>query len=88
MDNINQIREALETNVDGFLLDNMNLQTIKESVSLIRASENGNDIFIEASGGITLKNIYPFLETGIDAISIGALTHQAVSKDICLNFIT
>ena len=86
VDNINQIREALEANVDGFLLDNMNPQTIKESVSLIRASEN--DIFIEASGGITLKNIHPFLETGIDAISIGALTHQAVSKDICLNFIT
>ena len=88
VDNINQIREALEANVAGFLLDNMNPQTIKESVSLIRASENGNDIFIEASGGITLKNIHPFLETGIDAISIGALTHQAVSKDICLNFIT
>ena len=88
VDNINQIREALETNVDGFLLDNMNLQTIKESVSLIRASENGNDIFIEASGGITLKNLHPFLKTGIDAISTGALTHQAVSKDICLNFIT
>ena len=88
VDNINQIRKALEANVDGFLLDNMNPQTIKESVSLIRASENGNDIFIEASGGITLKNIHPFLETGIDAISIGALTHQAVSKDIRLNFIT
>ena len=88
VDNINQIREALEANVDGFLLDNMNPQTIKESVSLIRASENGNDIFIEASGGITLKNLHPFLETGIDAISIGALTHQAVSKDIRLNFIT
>ena len=88
VDNINQIRKALEANVDGFLLDNMNPQTIKESVSLIRASENGNDIFIEASGGITLKNLHPFLETGIDAISIGALTHQAVSKDIRLNFIT
>ena len=88
VDNINQIREALEANVDGFLLDNMNPQTIKETVSLIRTSENGNDIFIEASGGITLNNIHPFLETGVDAISIGALTHQAVSKDIRLNFIT
>ena len=87
VDNTNQIREALETNVDGFLLDNMNPQTIKESVSLIRASENGNNIFVEASGGITLENIRPYLETGIDAISIGALTHQAVSKDIRLNFI-
>ena len=88
VDNINQIREALEANVDGFLLDNMNPQTIKESVSLIRASENGNDIFIEASGGITLKNIHPFLETGVNAVSIGALTHQAVNKNIRLNFIT
>ena len=88
VDNINQIRKALEANVDGFLLDNMNPQTIKESVSLIRASENGNEIFVEASGGITLENIRPYLETGIDAISIGALTHQAVSKDIRLNFIT
>ena len=88
VDNTNQIREALEANVDGFLLDNMNPQTIKDSVSLIRASENGNDIFVEASGGITLENIRPYLETGIDAISIGALTHQAVSKDIRLNFIT
>ena len=88
VDNINQIRKALEANVDGFLLDNMNPQTIKDSVSLIRASENGNDIFVEASGGITLENIRPYLETGIDAISIGALTHQAVSKDIRLNFIT
>ena len=88
VDNTDQIREALEANVDGFLLDNMNPQTIKETVSLIRASENGNDIFIEASGGITLNNIHPFLETGVDAVSIGALTHQAVSKDIRLNFIT
>ena len=87
VDNINQIREALEANVDGFLLDNMNPQTINESLSLIRASENGNDIFIEASGGITLNNIRPFLETGLNAVSIGALTHQAVSKDIRLNFI-
>ena len=59
VDNINQIRKALEANVDGFLLDNMNPQTIKESVSLIQASENGNDIFIEASGGITLKKHPP-----------------------------
>lgn len=87
VDNKNQISEALEVNVDGFLLDNMNPQTIKEAVSLIRASENGKDIFIEASGGITLNNIQPYLETGINAVSIGALTHQAVSKDIRLNFI-
>ncbi len=46
-----------------------------------------DDIFIEASGGINLENIYPYLDTGINAISIGALTHKAISKDIRLEFI-
>jgi nicotinate-nucleotide pyrophosphorylase (carboxylating) len=45
-------------------------------------------VFIEASGGITLENIHPYLDTGINAISIGALTHQAVSKNIRLDFIS
>ncbi|MBC8256655.1 MAG: carboxylating nicotinate-nucleotide diphosphorylase [Candidatus Marinimicrobia bacterium] len=87
VDNFDQIHEALKTRVDGFLLDNMNPETIKSAVAIIRNSKNGHDIFIEASGGINLKNICPYLDTGINAISIGALTHQAVSKNIRLDFI-
>ena len=87
VDNFDQIHEALKTGVDGFLLDNMKPETIRPAVSIIRASQNGDDVFIEASGGITLENIHPYLDTGINAISIGALTHQAISKDICLEFI-
>ena len=87
VDNFDQIHEALKTGVDGFLLDNMKPETIRSAVSIIRASQNGEDVFIEASGGITLENIHPYLDTGINAISIGALTHQAVSKNIRLDFI-
>ena len=88
VDSFDQINEALKTGVDGFLLDNMKPEKIRAAVSLIRASQNGEDIFIEASGGITLENINPYLDTEINAISIGALTHQAVSKNIRLDFIS
>jgi len=88
VDNFDQIHEALKTRVDGFLLDNMKPKAIRSAVSIIRASQNGEDMFIEASGGITLENIYPYLDTGINAISIGALTHQAISKNIRLDFIS
>ena len=88
VDNFDQIHEALKTRVDGFLLDNMKPETIRSAVSIIRASQNGEDVFIEASGGITLENIHPYLDTGINAISIGALTHQVISKNIRLDFIS
>ncbi len=88
VDNFDQIHEALKIGGDGFLLDNMKTETIRSAVSIIRASQNGEDVFIEASGGITLENIHPYLDTGINAISIGALTHQAVSKNIRLDFIS
>ena len=87
VDNIDQIKEALKIGVDGFLLDNMDADTVRVAVSIIRKSENGDDIFIEASGGINIENIQPYLDTGINAISIGAITHHAVSKDIRLEFI-
>ena len=87
VDNIDQIKEALKIGVDGFLLDNMDADTVRLAVSIIRKSDKGNDIFIEASGGINIENIQPYLDTGINAISIGVLTHRAVSKDIRLEFI-
>ena len=88
VDHFDQIHEALTIGVEGFLLDNMKSETIRSAVSIIRASQNGKDVFIEASGGITLENIHPYLDTGINAISIGALTHQAVSKNIRIDFIS
>jgi len=88
VDNLDQIQEALLIGVDGFLLDNMYVNKIRSAVSIIRKSNNGYDIFIEASGGINMENIYPYLDTGINAISVGALTHRATSKDIRIDFIS
>ena len=86
VDTLEQIYEGLENEVNGFLLDNMNPKKVKEAVAIIRSDKSGNEIFIEASGGINLTNIKPYLNTGIDAISIGALTHQVQSSDIKLEF--
>ena len=66
----------------------MDISSISLATSIIRKSEKGDDIFIEASGGITIENIQSYLNTGINAISVGALTHQAKSKDIHLEFIS
>ncbi|MEJ5244301.1 MAG: carboxylating nicotinate-nucleotide diphosphorylase [Bacteroidota bacterium] len=86
VDNIEQIKEAMQVGVDGFLLDNMNREQTIEAVKLIRSYPNGEQIFIESSGGINLSNIDNYFETGINAISIGALTHSAKSVDIHMEF--
>jgi len=86
VDTIEQITEALVEQPDGFLLDNMSPDECRNAVKLIRESEYGKDIFIEASGGITLLNLEGYMDTGIDAISIGALTHSIKSSSIHLEF--
>jgi nicotinate-nucleotide pyrophosphorylase (carboxylating) len=85
VENLQEIKEALEVGVDGFLLDNMNPQKTKEMVNFIRS--NGNkEIFIESSGGINLENLKDYVTTGINAISSGALTHSVKSSNIHLEF--
>ena len=85
VDTFGQIKEGLEMDVDGFLLDNMSPTQIQKSLKMIRSYSNKNH-FVEASGGISLKNIKDYLKTKVDAISVGALTHQVQSKDIRLEF--
>ena len=85
VDTIQQVKKILPLNIDGFLLDNMQQSEIKACVSIIK--QYNNKTFIEASGGITLHNLSRFLDTGIDAASIGALTHQAQNINIKLEFI-
>jgi nicotinate-nucleotide pyrophosphorylase (carboxylating) len=86
VDTIEQLKEGLALDIKGFLLDNMPPDMIKECVLLIRNSEDGENIFIEASGGISFENLSEYVSTGINAISIGALTHRIVSANIHLNF--
>ncbi len=85
VENYSQLLEAILFNIDGVLLDNFKPEDVKEAVVFARSRKP--DIFIEASGGITLENIEEYAKTGVDAISIGALTHSAKSVKLHMEFI-
>ncbi|MFH1052701.1 MAG: carboxylating nicotinate-nucleotide diphosphorylase [bacterium] len=85
VENKEEINEALEIGVDGFLLDNMSPSTISKMVEYIRDNA-GEDVFIEASGGINLSNLGEYVKTGVNAISSGALTHSVKGSNIHLEF--
>lgn len=74
-----QVGEALELGVDAILLDNMTLDELREAVSLTAGRAR-----LEASGGVNLDTIRAIAETGVDEISVGALTHSARSLDVSL----
>ena len=78
-DTLAQVTEALDANVDAILLDNMSTDELVSAVALVQGRAR-----LEASGGITLDNVRAIAETGIDEISIGALTHSARSLDVSL----
>jgi nicotinate-nucleotide pyrophosphorylase (carboxylating) len=71
--------QAVEAGADIILLDNMNIEQTRQAVKLVKGRA-----LIEASGGITLENVHTVAETGVDRISIGALTHSAKALDISL----
>lgn len=73
------VKEALAAGADIIMLDNMALETIKEAVSLIAGR-----VLVEASGGVNLSTVRAIAETGVDIISVGALTHSAPSMDISM----
>lgn len=85
VDRKEQIPNAIDSGADGLLLDNMSPDYLMECVKF--AKELKNNIFLEASGGITLQNLSGYVTTGIDAVSVGALTHSVKSSDISLKFI-
>ena len=79
-DNLKQVEEALAAHADIILLDNMNLQQLRDAVALI-----DNIALAEASGGVSLDTVEAIAKTGVDLISVGALTHGARSLDIGLD---
>ena len=84
VDTLDQIKDGLEVNVDGFLLDNMAPDSVRKAVKIIRESPDGESIFIEASGGINNKTLESYAWTGIDGVSMSAITFQAQPVDIKL----
>jgi nicotinate-nucleotide pyrophosphorylase (carboxylating) len=79
---IDDLKEALDCGVDAILLDNMTPETLAEAVAFVRGEPGGDTILLEASGRVTLETVRAYAETGVDLISVGALTHSAPAADI------
>lgn len=80
VENLQMLQEALEAKADIIMLDNMDVETMARAVELV----NGRAL-LEASGGINKYNLLEVARTGVDFISIGALTHSAPALDISLD---
>jgi nicotinate-nucleotide pyrophosphorylase (carboxylating) len=76
---IEDVKEALACRADIIMLDNMTTRTMKEAVGII-----GGKAMTEASGNMTVKRVREVAETGVDMISVGALTHSAPAVDISM----
>jgi nicotinate-nucleotide pyrophosphorylase (carboxylating) len=83
-DTLEQAQQALDARADIILLDNMTLQDLRTAVKM--AESSGGLVKLEASGGVTLSTVRGIAETGVDFISVGALTHSARAVDIGLDF--
>jgi nicotinate-nucleotide pyrophosphorylase (carboxylating) len=83
VDTLDQLRDALSAGPDIILLDNMSTAMLREAVSIRDACGRAE---LEASGGVTLDTIGAISTTGVERISVGALTHSAVSLDVGLDW--
>jgi nicotinate-nucleotide pyrophosphorylase (carboxylating) len=79
VDTLGQLDEALEAGAEGILLDNFQIRDMVEAVKRVR--ERRPQVIIETSGGVTLDRIHEISKTGVDVVSIGALTHSARAID-------
>ncbi|MBI5587396.1 MAG: carboxylating nicotinate-nucleotide diphosphorylase [Deltaproteobacteria bacterium] len=81
--NFKEVREAVEAGADIIMLDNMDAAKIRKSLKMIK-----NMALVEVSGGVTLANVRDIAATGVDFISVGALTHSAPSVDISMEVVS
>ena len=79
VETVEQALEAVKAGADIILLDNMEAAEMRRTVELVRGQA-----LVEASGGITLDNVRAVAETGVDFISVGAITHSVQALDISL----
>ncbi len=82
VENLHDLNEAIEAGADIVMLDNMSTNDIREAVKISKGR-----VILEASGGIKLENVRDIAETGVDLISVGALTNSAVAVDISLKIV-
>ncbi|CAK8717135.1 MAG: nicotinate-nucleotide pyrophosphorylase (carboxylating) [Candidatus Electronema aureum] len=82
-DTLAQVEECLRCGVQIIMLDNMDVENLRQAVAMI-----GGKALVEASGGVNLHTVRAIAETGVDIISVGALTHSAPACDIGLDWIS
>lgn len=82
VDSLDQLKEALPHGPHAVLLDNMAPDTLREAVAIA-----GGKVVLEASGGVTLDTVASIAETGVDFISVGALTHSAPNLDLGMDVV-
>jgi nicotinate-nucleotide pyrophosphorylase (carboxylating) len=80
-----ELEEALNYHAEAILLDNMPVEDVKKAVE--RCSRLERRLPLECSGGITLENVRAYAETGVDFISVGALTHSATATDMSMRVV-
>jgi nicotinate-nucleotide pyrophosphorylase (carboxylating) len=81
VDHLEQVKQAADSGADFILLDNMRPEILREAVAIIAGRAK-----TEASGGVNLETVRAIAETGVDFISVGAITHSARAVDIALDF--
>lgn len=91
VDTLDQLRDVLQGRPDIVLLDNMTLAQLREAVAIRDGlppgdSSGAKTIQLEASGGVTLETLRAIAETGVERISVGALTHSAIALDIAFDW--
>jgi nicotinate-nucleotide pyrophosphorylase (carboxylating) len=84
VDSLEQLEEALQASPDIVLLDNMPTEMLRKAVSLRDARDR--HVQLEASGGVNQATLRDIAETGVDRISMGALTHSAINLDLGLDW--
>jgi len=82
VENLKDLREALDANADVIMLDNMSVRDMHKAVKIVQ-----KQAILEASGNVSLNNVREIAETGVDLISVGALTHSAPAADISLKLV-
>jgi nicotinate-nucleotide pyrophosphorylase (carboxylating) len=83
--NLSELEEALANGAESILLDNMAVEDVRAAV--VRVGSHSRPVPMEASGGIRLENVRAYAETGVDYISVGALTHSAQAVDLSMKIV-
>jgi nicotinate-nucleotide pyrophosphorylase (carboxylating) len=83
--NLSELDEALSNGAERLLLDNMSVENVR--AALVKIKEQPRAIPVEVSGGIQLDNVHAYAETGVDYISVGALTHSPQAVDLSMRIV-